>query len=103
MHDFTPARKQMQWCHSRDSGGIAARYRHETITQWSMNRLCERIDKNADGLTKSLRSSTMLKRSVALALATVASIGIAASMSTVASAKPSQIQKVQNTPKGFKA
>jgi len=41
----------------------------------------------------------MLKRSVAIALATVASIGIAASMSTDASAKPTQIQRVQSGPK----
>jgi hypothetical protein len=41
----------------------------------------------------------MLKRSVAIALATVASIGIAASMSTDASAKPTQVQRVQSSPK----
>src|SRR5215813_7172741 len=41
----------------------------------------------------------MLKRSVALVLATVAGIAIAASMSTAASAKPTQVQRVQSSPK----
>jgi hypothetical protein len=41
----------------------------------------------------------MFKRSVAIVLATVSSIGIAASMSAAASAKPTQIQRVQNSPK----
>jgi hypothetical protein len=44
----------------------------------------------------------MLKRSVAIALATVASIGIAACMSTETSAKPVQIQHVQSSPKVMK-
>jgi hypothetical protein len=78
---------------------LRQRYEHETITQWSMNRPSGRIDKNADGLTKSLRSYTMSKRSAAIVLATAASIGIAASMSTDASAKPTQIQRVQSSPK----
>src|SRR5215471_12139045 len=41
----------------------------------------------------------MFKRSVAIVLATVSSIGIAASVSTAASAKPTQIQRVQSSPK----
>jgi hypothetical protein len=41
----------------------------------------------------------MFKRSVAIVLATVSSIGIAASISTAASAKPTQIQRVQSSPK----
>jgi hypothetical protein len=40
----------------------------------------------------------MLKRSAALALATIASIGLAASISTDASAKPMQVQKFQSSP-----
>jgi hypothetical protein len=40
----------------------------------------------------------MLQRSVAIALATVAGIGIAASMSTAASAKPTQFHRVQSSP-----
>jgi hypothetical protein len=41
----------------------------------------------------------MLKRSTAIAFATIASIGVAASISTDVSAKPTQIQRVQNSPK----
>src|SRR5215813_11482588 len=41
----------------------------------------------------------MLKRSVAMTVATVTGIAIAVSMSTVASAKPTQIHRVQSSPK----
>jgi len=41
----------------------------------------------------------MLQRSVAIALATVASLGIAASLSADASAKPVYVQKFQSSPK----
>src|SRR5262245_17951909 len=69
-----------------------------------MNRPRGRIDKMADGPTETQGVSPMLKRSAAIALATVASVGIAASLSTDASAKPPhagarqlvQTQKAQN-------
>jgi hypothetical protein len=51
MHDFTPVRKRMQWCHSSVVYGVAGALRARNNF---MNRLRGRIDKMADGLTESL-------------------------------------------------
>jgi hypothetical protein len=103
MHDFTLARKRMWRYQDSNACGIAARYKHRNN---SMNRPRGRIDKMADGPTETQGVSPMLKRSAAIALATVASVGIAASLSTDASAKPAngytQVKPVQKVQSGWK-
>jgi hypothetical protein len=50
MHDFTPARKRMQWCHGSAASDIANALRARNNF---LNQLRGRIDKMADGLTEA--------------------------------------------------